>query len=179
MIIHVGSRNQTKIQAVKDAIALYPKLFPNPKVIGIDVSIELFGHPKSIKDTVEGAIERATNAFTDCDFSFGIEGGLMEIPFTRTGFMEIGACAIYDGKNFHIGLGPAYEWPLNVTKMIISGKADASQAFIKLGLTHHKKLGAEKGGIVGFLTNGRLTREDFTKYSIIMALIQLEKPEYY
>lgn len=48
-----------------------------------------------------------------------------------------------------------------------------------LGLTHEEKLGAVPGGIIGFLTNGRLTREDFTKYSIIMALIQLEKPEFF
>lgn len=176
MKIHVGS---TKIQAVKDAVALYPELFPNPEIVGIDVNVELFGHPKSVKETVKGAAERAKNAFKDCDYSFGIEGGLMEVPFTKTGFMETSACAIYDGKDICIGLGPAYEWPLEVTKMIVSGKADASKAFNKLGYTHHVKLGAQPGGIIGFLTEGRLTREDFTKYSIIMALIQLEKPEYF
>lgn len=179
MKIHVGSKNQTKVQAVKDAVALYPRLFPNPEIIGIDVSVELFGHPKSIKETVEGAVQRAKNAFKDCDYSFGIEGGLIEVPFTKTGFMEVGACAIFDGTDVCIGLGPAYEWPIEVTKMIVSGKADASQAFNKLGYTHHEKLGAQPGGIIGFLTDGRLTREDFTKYSIIMALIQLEKPEYF
>jgi non-canonical (house-cleaning) NTP pyrophosphatase len=35
------------------------------------------------------------------------------------------------------------------------------------------------GGIIGHLTDGKLTREDFTKYSIIMALVQLERPELY
>ncbi len=179
MKIHVGSTNQTKVQAVKDAVILYPKLFSNPEVIGIDVNVALFGHPKNIRETVEGAVERAKNAFTDCGYSFGIEGGLMEVPYTKTGFMEVGACAIYDGKNFHIGLGPAYEWPTEVTKMIVSGKADASLAFKQLGYTHHEKLGAVAGGIIGSLTEGRLTREDFTKYSIIMALIQLEKPEFF
>ncbi len=178
MIIHVGSTNKTKVKAVKDAVALYPKLFPKPEVVGIDVNVDLFGHPKSIKETVEGAVDRAKNAYKDgCDFSFGIEGGLMEVPFTKTGFMEIGACAIYNGKDIYIGQGPAYEWPTEVTKMIVSGKADASQAFKQLGYTHHEKLGAQEGGIIGLLTEGRLTREDFTKYSIIMALIQLEKPE--
>lgn len=179
MKIHVGSKNQTKVQAVKDAVALYPKLFPNPEIIGIDVNVELFGHPKSIKETVEGAVERAKNAFSDCDYSFGIEGGLMEVPYTKTGFMETGACAIYDGKNVYLGLGPAYEWPTKVTEMILSGKADASQAFKQRGYTHHEKLGAVEGGIIGYLTDGRLTREEFTKYSIIMALIHLERPEFF
>lgn len=179
MKIHIGSKNKTKIQAVRDAVALYPKLFPKPEIIGIDIEVELFGHPKSISKTVEGAVERAKKAFSDCDYSFGIEGGLMEVPYTKTGFMEVGACAIYDGKNIHLGLGPAYEWPKEVTKLIVSGKADASLAFKQLGYTHHEKLGAVEGGIIGFLTEGRLTREDFTKYSIIMALIHLEKLEFF
>ncbi|MGH7203884.1 MAG: hypothetical protein ACREHC_05565 [Candidatus Levyibacteriota bacterium] len=63
--------------------------------------------------------------------------------------------------------------------MIVSGKADASLAFNQLGYTSHKKLDAMPDGIIGFLTKKSMSREDFTKYSIIMALIQLEKPEFF
>jgi inosine/xanthosine triphosphatase len=179
MNIKVGSKNQTKIQAVKDALLLYPGLFPDPNIIGVDVNIDLFGHPKSLKETSDGALKRAREAFVDCDFSFGLEGGLMEVPNTKTGFMEVGACAIYDGKYTYLGLSPAFEWPPKVAEMILGGKADASQAFKQLGFTPHEKLGAMPGGIVGFLTGGKLTREEFTKYSIIMALVQLERAEIY
>lgn len=179
MKINVGSKNQTKITAVKEAVALYLKLFPNPEVTGIEVEVELYGHPKNIKETVEGAIERAKKAFINCDYSFGLEGGLIEVPFTKTGYMETGVCAIYDGKNFHLGLAPSFEWPKEVTELIKSGKADASQAFKQLGLTNDEKLGAAKGGITGFLTEGRLTREDSLRDSIIMALIHLEHPEHF
>jgi len=179
MKINVGSKNQTKIQAVRDALRLYPKLFPNPEIIGMDITVPLFGHPKSLDETVQGAIKRAKEASVDCEYSFGLEGGLMEVPSSKTGFMEVGACAIFDGKNIYLGLSPAFEWPKKVTELIVNGKADASQAFKQLGLTEHEKLGAVKGGVINILTQGRLTREDFTKYSIIMALILLEKPEYY
>ncbi len=179
MKIHVGSKNQTKVMAVEEAIALYPKLFPKPEIRGVDVDIDLFGHPKNLKETVRGARERAKKAFSDCDYSFGLEGGLMKVPLSKSGFMEVGACAIYDGKNYYLGLSPAFEWPKKVTDLILSNKADASQAFKQLGLTQHEKLGAVKGGIVGVLTGERLTREEFTKYSIIMALSQLEKPEFF
>jgi inosine/xanthosine triphosphatase len=145
MKINVGSKNKTKVQAVEDAVKLYPHLFPNPEIVGIDVNVPLFGHPKSIKETVEGAVARAKEAFNGCDYSFGIEGGLMEVPYTKTGFMEVGACAINDGKNIHLGLGPGYEWPPEVTHLILSGKADASQAFKQLGLTYQEKLGAVEG----------------------------------
>jgi inosine/xanthosine triphosphatase len=179
MKINTGSKNKTKIQAVVDAVKLYPKLFPQAEVVGIDVKVEQFGHPKNLEETIKGAIQRARESYIDCDYSFGLEGGLMEVPYTKTGFMEVGACAIYDGKNMHIGLSPAFEWPVKVNKLIIGGKADASQAFKQLGYTHHEKLGGESGGILGFLTGQRLTREDQTRQSIIMALIHIEKPELY
>jgi len=179
MKINIGSQNKTKIAAVKDVVALYPELFGGADIEGVAIEIEEFGHPKSIKETVTGAIERAKKAFLDCNYSIGLEGGLIEVPFSTTGFMEVGACAIYDGKNCYTGLSPAFEWPKRVTEMIISGEADASQAFKMLDLTKHEKLGAVDGGIIGFLSKGRLTREEFTKQSIIMALIQLEHPELY
>lgn len=179
MKINVGSKNKIKVKAVKNAVKLYPDLFPKPEIIGADVNVPLFGHPKNLKETVQGAIRRAKDAFIDCDYSFGLEGGLMEVPFSETGFMEVGACAIYDGKKVYLGLAPAFEWPKQVTDLILSDKADASQAFKQLGLTHHEKLGAVEGGIIGFLTNNRLTREDFTKYSIVMALVHLENPQLY
>ena len=179
MIINVGSKNQTKINAVKEAVELYPNLFSGAEVVGVDSGTGLFDHPKNIGESVEGAIARAKNSFKDCEYSFGLEGGLIEVPHTKTGYMEVGACAIYDGKDIYLGLSPAFEWPIKVNEMIIKGEADASQAFYKLGLTEHEKLGAMPGGIVGYLTDGKITRENFTKYSIIMALVQLERPELY
>jgi inosine/xanthosine triphosphatase len=179
MKINVGSLNQTKIGTVRDATILYPRLFPDPEVLGVKINVDVYGHPKNISETVEGAIKRARDAFRDCDFSFGLEGGLMAVPFTKTGFMEINACAIFDGKNVYLGLSPAFEWPKPVTDLILAGKADARLAFKQLGLTNHNKIGEVKGGIIGPLTNNRITREDFMRYSIIMAMIHLEKPEFY
>ncbi|MDO8657896.1 MAG: DUF84 family protein [Candidatus Levybacteria bacterium] len=177
MKISVGSKNRTKIRAVFDAVKLYPNLFPKPKITGIEVNVPLFGHPKNIKETISGAIKRAKEAFVNCNYSFGLEGGLMKVPFTKTGFMEVSACAIYDGEIIHLGLSPSFEWPKEVTNLILSNKADASLALKQLGLTSHDKLGNIEGGGVGLLTELRLTREDFIRYSIIMALIHLEKPE--
>lgn len=125
MKIHVGSRNQTKTQAVVDAVSLYPQLFPNPRITAIEVSLDLYGHPKNLKETIKGAVARAKEAFTDCDYSFGLEGGLMEVPFSSSGFMETSVCALWDGKEIYLGLGPAFEWPKAVVKMVLSGKADA------------------------------------------------------
>ena len=128
---------------------------------------------------MDGAVQRAKASFVDCNYSFGLEGGLIEVPYSKTGYMEVGACAVYDGKNISVGLSPAFEWPKEVIKYILEEKGDASKAFKDLAFTHHEKLGNEEGGIIGFLSNGRMTREDFTKFGIIMALVQIEKPEMY
>lgn len=129
MKIHVGSKNQTKLQAVRDAVALYPKLFLNPQILDIDVQVEEFGHPKNLEESVAGAVARAKNAFTDCDYSFGLEGGLIKVPETKSGHMEVGVCAIFNGKEMFLGLSPAFEWPEKVTQLILQNKADASRAF--------------------------------------------------
>ena len=179
MKIHVGSKNQPKVQAVMDAVRLYPNLFSNPEVVGVEVNVETFGHPKTMAETVEGAVARAKQAFKDCDFSFGIESGLVPTPGTKSGYLEISVVAVYDGKQICLGSAPGFEWPKKVAEMVVSGKADASKAFKELALTKHEKLGAMDGGIIGFLTKGRMTRERQVLDSIIMALIHLENPELY
>jgi len=177
--IKVGSKNQVKIRSVQETLSLYPDMFKDFELEGIDAAVELFGHPKNLKQTIEGAMQRAKFSFTNCAYSIGLEGGLIEVPYSKTGYMEIAVCAIYDGNQYYLGLGPAFEWPKNVTEMILVNEADASQAFKKLGLTDQEKLGASEGGIVGYLTSGRLTREEQTKQSIITALIQLENSKLY
>jgi len=177
MNIHVGSTNKTKILAVKNALKQYPTLFPSPIVTGVKVDVEEFGHPKNIKETVKGAIERAKKAFVNCQYSIGLEGGLIKVPYSKSGYMETGVCAIYDGKHTFLGFAPSFEWPEKVTELIVRGKTDASQAFYTLGLTKCKKLGAKKGGIIGPLTHGRIPREHYQELSITMALIQLENPK--
>ncbi len=177
MKIGMGSKNKTKIEALKTLLHEYP-LFKDGEVIGMDVKIEEFGHPKNIKETVEGAIERAKQAYVGNDYGFGIEGGLTEVPHTKSGYMEVAACAIYDGKQIHLGLGPALEWPTKVMDGILNKGLDGSQAMKAAGYTTHEKFG-EKEGLVGVLTKGKMVRTDFNRYAIMMALTHLENPEYF
>jgi inosine/xanthosine triphosphatase len=176
MKLNVGSKNQVKIAAVQEAVLLYPEQFSNPEVIPVEVAIEEFGHPKSLEETIKGAMDRAKAAFGDCSYSFGIEGGLMAVPYTKTGFMEVGVCAIYDGKDFHLGLSSAFEWPKKVFDLIVNKGLDGSQAAREAGLTTHEKIGATER-IISLLTKGKANRKDKTKDSVIMALTHLLNPE--
>jgi inosine/xanthosine triphosphatase len=181
MKINVGSQNVTKIQAVRDAVLLYPELFKDAEVTGVEIGIDIFGHPKTMYDTMHGAKTRAVAAFNHsaCDYAVGLEGGLMKAPETMEGFVEVNACAIYDGKIVYPGYSQSFEWPPAVTQFILEGKGDASQAFKALGYTEHEKLGNVPGGIIGFLTRQKTTREQFVLESIKMAIIRLDWPEWY
>ena len=137
-----------------------------------------FGHPKSIEETVAGAIDRAKQAYKNHDYGFGIEGGLMKVPHTKSGYMEVPVCAIFDGKQIHIGLSSALEWPKKTMDLILNKGMDGSQAMKAAELTTHEKFG-EKEGLIGVLTKGRTNRTEHNKGAIAMALIHLENPELY
>lgn len=173
MRINVGSKNNIKIIAVRETISDYDSL-STAKVLGLNVSSEISKQPKSLDETILGSINRARNAFQDCDLSFGLEDGLMKVPYSNSDYMNICACVIYDGQNNHLGLSPAFEYSQDVTKLVINEGLDINQAFYRVGLTTNKKIGSAEGTI-GFLTNGRLIRKEYTKQAIMMALIHLEK----
>lgn len=176
MRINVGSKNEVKINAVKELLADYP-MFAAVEVLGAEAPSEVSDQPKSLDETIRGAKNRARNAYQNCDYGVGIEGGFMEVPHTKTGYLEFQACAIYDGKNFSIGLSSAYECPPQVMRLIHDG-LDLNDAAYQTGLTSNTKIGVS-GGFISVLTKNRLVRIEFTKEAVRMALIHLENPELY
>lgn len=177
MKVGIGSKNKTKVNAVSDLLKDYP-MFKGADVFSVNIKVEEFGHPKNIDETVAGAINRAKQAQKDNDYGFGIEGGLMAVPQTKSGYMEVAVCAIYDGKQVHMGLSQACEWPKKAIEGILHKGLDGSQAMKAAGFTQHEKLG-EHEGLVGIFTKGRTNRTDFNKGAVLMALMHLENPEHY
>lgn len=172
MKINVGSKNEVKVNAVKEVVHNY-EFLSNAEIIGTDVNSEVSEQPKSIDETIRGAMNRAKNSFNNCNYSFGIEDGLMKVPNTKTNYMNVCACVIYDNQNYHVGLSSAFEFPADVTKLVFKEGLDINQAFYKTGLTKNSKVGSAEGA-VGILTHGRLLRKEYTKQAIIMAMIHLE-----
>jgi inosine/xanthosine triphosphatase len=177
MRIAIGSKNKTKVDAVAE-LATTSDLWKGAEVTGREVVTEEFGHPITLPVVIKGAIDRARQAFQDCDYGVGIEGGLMEVPETKTGYMEVAVCAIYDGKRFYLGLSPAHEWPQSVIDLIVKEGRDGSQAFREAGLTTHEKVGTTTGG-VWILTKGKIDRKEYNKLAVMMALLQLENKSHY
>lgn len=177
MKVGVGSKNKTKINAVAEALRACP-MFADCEVRGVEVQIEQFGHPKTLSETIAGATDRARQAYTGHQYGFGIESGLMSVPESKSGFMEVTACSIFDGAHMYLGLSPAFEWPKMVIDGILNKGLDGSQAMKYAGFTCKEKLGASEG-FVGLFSRGRTNRTEYNKQAVIMALTHLENSEYY
>lgn len=174
MKIKVGTKNKAKINSVIEILQEYPHL-ASSEIEGVEVDSGVSDQPKSLEETINGAINRAEKIFKDCDYSIGIESGWMSVPKTKSGYMDVCVCAIYDGKECHLGLSSAWEFPdPSITNLIINEGLNTTQAINKAGLTNNPKIGSEEGAI-SLLTKGRMTRKEYTKQALRTALIHLEK----
>lgn len=175
MKINVGSTNNAKLEAVRESIAMYPQL-AKADIKGFSVASEVSEQPIKLEETVRGAMNRARNAYSEreCDYSIGLESGLIEVPYSKSGFMDLCACVIYDGKEFHLGLSSAWEFPKPEMMDLVSKEGlTMTEAATKLGYANDPQLGA-KQGMIGILTKGRLVRKEYTKQALTMALIHLD-----
>jgi inosine/xanthosine triphosphatase len=177
MLVAVGSANPAKVRAAKKA---FSRFFPGAKVKaeGIGVPSGVRAQPLSINEAMRGAKNRAKRAYAaskqKCDYSVGLEAGLFRFP-CNSGWMDFTACAIYDGKRFHFGASPAFEYPRHITKRALRG-TEIGDMFTEL--TGDKDSG-RKGGAIGFLSKGRVKREDYVAKAVEMALVPLTRRDLY
>lgn len=171
--INVGSGNPVKLKAARDAFNNY---FNNFEVVSVKVDSGVHEQPKTLRETVDGAKNRAVAAFKDCDFSVGLEAGIFPFPEVKTGYVDISIAVIYDGKEFFIGTSPCFEYPCDVIKEVLKGRKDVGMIFDELYGTIDQK---QKGGAVGFLTKDIVSRDKFIELSIIMALCRIVSKEHY
>ena len=76
MRINSGSKNKIKIDALKEILFDYP-YFKNAEIEAVEAPSGVDNQPKSLEETISGAMNRAKKAFANCDYSFGLESGLM------------------------------------------------------------------------------------------------------
>lgn len=180
MHIAVGSTNKVKIDAVQETLKQYP-LFDDANIHSYSVSSEVSDQPLTLEETIRGAQNRAKNAFDaaeDVKYSFGLESGLISAPGTQTGYLETSLCCIFDGKNYHMGMSCGFEVPPAILEYVLSKKMDLNQACFHAKFSNNMELGSSEG-IIGLLTKHRIVRKEYTKQSIIMALIQVENAIWY
>lgn len=165
MKVIVGSKNPVKIKATKNILK---KIYGEVDVTGIDVDSVVPDQPFGKEQTIQGAINRAKNAYsTDFDLSIGIESGLMEIPKSITGYIDLQWCAIFDGEKITLGVSAGFEYPPLVIEEVLKGK-EVGHVMDKV--TGVDNLG-QKTGAVSYLSKGMLDRTENTEQCVLTAMI--------
>lgn len=132
--------------------------------------------PIGLEVTIQGAINRAINAFSkEFDLSVGIESGLLEVPHSITGYLDVQWCAIYDGEKITLGVSAGFEYPPLVIEEVLKGKEVGD---VMDQITGVDNLG-EKKGAVNHLSRGLLDRTGNTEQCVLMAMIPRLNEEVY
>lgn len=171
LTVNIGSKNPVKTNALRESIKEFTRTHLN--VVSCDVDSGVNEQPQSLEETFEGARNRAQNCFENCAVSFGIEDGIFRIPGEKNTFMNVCVCAMYNGEEFHYGCSSAFEYPQEITDLVIGRALDISEALGSSGYTGNPEIGSAEGAI-GILSEGRLVRKDYTKQAINTALIHLK-----
>jgi len=162
MKIAVGSENPAKLEAAKIVVK---KLFSKAKVLAVKVNSGVDAQPKSDKETILGAINRAKIALkrAKADFGIGMEGGIHKIGKS---WFECGWIAVVD-KNGKIGLGSSGRW--QVSRRIVKDLHRGYElAEVFESLTNRKGIHLEEG-VMGVITNGHLPRHHAYSHGVFFA----------
>tara|TARA_B110000263_G_C15278322_1_gene496978 strand:+ start:1199 stop:1738 length:540 start_codon:yes stop_codon:yes gene_type:complete len=161
----VGSKNPTKINAVKKA---FNAIFTKKQFIvkGKSVPSGVSDQPMSEEETKKGALNRLCylEKKYSANFYVGIEGGVDYDEGTMVAFAWV-----YTSNKLLFGKGKTslFQIPKEIQNLIESG--------VELGeaddIVFKRKNSKNKDGAVGILTNKNITRTNYYKNAVIMSLI--------
>ena len=172
MHIILGSKNPVKLRAVQEVLASIP-FFTSAVIHAVEVPSGVPDQPQGLEETILGARNRSQAAFLHGDWGIGLESGIIPVPLTRTGYMNLTACVIFDGTTLHTGLGPAFELPREVTDRVTGSGLELDQAVQASGMSDNPRIGYHQG-IIGIMTKGRVTRMEYSKPAVLMALAGMD-----
>ena len=165
----VGSKNPNKRAAVERAFAAFSKVSWG-EFLSHASNSGVSDQPIGYDETLKGADNRAKEAFEQGGLGVGLESGLIPVSGSTTGYMNLTACSIYDGKAWFRGVGPGFELPESVCRLVVEEKLELDDAVHQSGMSDNSRIGYAQG-IIGVLSNGAVTREDYMVPAVTMALV--------
>lgn len=174
MKVLVGSVNPVKVGAVRD---VFEPHFPGVEVAGIEAPSGVAAQPVG-DDTFAGAENRAralagrhAERALGAEFCVGLEGGIAQF-YGR--WFAFGAICIADAAGrLGFGVSPLFELPQEIVVALLKGD-ELGHVMDRLAGEHNTK---QRGGAVGILTGGRITRRELYAQGVAMALIPFLNPE--
>lgn len=175
MTIAVGSKNPTKINAVREA---YKLVWPDEtiEIITIDSPSGVSNQPVTDKESIKGATNRAKHALKNgkADFGVGLEGGIQKVG---NEYFDCGWIVVIDKKgNRGIGSSIRMQTPPIMIKMI-------HEQNLELGVINdilfNTKNSKQATGHFGLMTKDALTRTSAYRDGVISALTRFIHPRLY
>jgi inosine/xanthosine triphosphatase len=160
LLIAIGTKNPTKVNAVKSAFAPYI----SGELIATKVSSNVSAKPLTDEETMTGAINRAKNALEaeNAQIGVGLEGGVVK---NDMGIFLCNWGAIIDKQLQPIVAGGARILiPEEIGNEVFAGKelGDIMEQFAKKNVSQNE-------GAIGIFTNGTVDRtEMFTQLSKLL-----------
>lgn len=164
MRIVVGSLNPVKIDAAREVLLQF---YPDAEVSGIEGEPGVSNQPFGLEESVTGAVKRAKQALLHGDIGVGLEAGLIPVPYSASGYLDIHFSAISDGVLTTIGSSSGFEYTAQIIEEI---KKSRTVGDVMGAISGIRDIG-QKQGAVGFLSNGMLTRFELSKQAVLAAMI--------
>ena len=171
--IVVGSKNPVKINAIKNAIAVY---YPESEIHcnGVNAPSLVSEQPMTSQETRDGAINRLRycQANESADFYAAIEGG---VDLFEDGAATFAYIVIANNEKVSVGRGANLPLPNSVFNRLKTGE-ELGPLMDELFSTKNIK---QKGGAIGLLTNGHATREGNYTHAAILAMAPFVHSDFY
>ncbi|HEY6283024.1 MAG TPA: inosine/xanthosine triphosphatase [Nitrososphaerales archaeon] len=165
MLVDAGTKNPAKLEGIRRAFSKY---FQDVEIRPVDSSIVAKAQPRGLEEMTAGATARAKFAISKAggDFGVGVEAGIFTIGEV---YFDNQVAAIVDpsGK-VSLGHSAGYSLPREAMEKLFSeGKELERWAESVSGITEV----GDKGGLINYLTKGKMTRTDLTEQCVVTALI--------
>lgn len=171
-VVALGSKNPVKVYAVSRTM----RLLCNPQVVAVDVSSGVNAQPCGLIETLLGALNRASQALASVDnaeYGVGIEAGIFLIDDLA---LDLQVAVIVDRNNrVSIGFSQAFMMPNEWVNELVRG---VELAEIASKVLSRPNIG-RRLGLIGYLTQGLVTRTMLSESALIMALIPRLNPHLY
>lgn len=173
MKIVVASRNPVKLDAAAQGFRL--AFGQQPEIVGIAVPSGVADQPMTDEETLQGALNRVAAAkkrIAEADFWVGIEGGV----HPSGGLLEAFAWVVVaSAQRTARARSAAFPLPRPAVEALRRGRELGHVMDALFGESHSK----HKGGAIGLLTRGAITRTTLYVQPVVMACIPFLHPEWY
>jgi inosine/xanthosine triphosphatase len=164
VIVAAGTKNPAKVDGIRRAFSKY---YPEVELKPVDSSAVAKAQPKGLDEMTAGATARAKYALSEVggDYGVGVEAGIFMIGEV---YFDNQVAAIVD-KSGKVALGHSAGYTLPreaMDRLFKDGRELERWAEEVSGINEV----GDKGGLIDFLTKGRMSRTDLTEQCVVTAL---------